>query len=229
MSWAAVAIGVTATGAAISGTGTILGGISKSKGDKAAGDAALAGAEIKATSYEQAGTFAQSESDFLAQEYDQSASEARASSQRDAYEKRRTAKLALSTLVARAASGGGRATDPTVLKLASDIGERGEYLALSEMYTGENKARGFEDKAAAERYSGAAKKYGYDADALYTRYLGKTEKYAGDTKASGDLVSGFLGGSGTILSGLGSSLSAYGKASSPTYGKPLSLSAADYG
>lgn len=77
----------------------------------------------------------------------QAATESRASSQRQAMEQRRRARLALSTLTARAAAGGGSATDPGVVRLGGDIAARGEYQALAEMYTGENRARGLETEA----------------------------------------------------------------------------------
>lgn len=221
MSWVAASIGLAVTGGVISGTGSILGGISKSKADKAAGDAAETGAEIKATATELGGTIDKNEADYLATEYDQAASEARAVGQRNAFDQRRTAKLALSTLVARAASSGGGASDPTVLKLASNIAERGEYLALSDMYTGENKARGLEDEAKAVRYTGEAKKYAADLEATGTRYLGAADKYGSRLKASGDLVSGVLSGTGTIISSLGSAAGTYAKSNPKTSGSSV--------
>lgn len=231
MSWVAVSVGLTAVGAGVSAGGTILGGMSKAKGDAYAGTAAETGAEIKATALEEGGTFAQNEAEYQAKQYDQLASDARVAGQRDAFERRRTAKLALSTLVARAASGGGAVTDPTVLNLASQIGQRGEYLALSDMWKGQEKAAGYENEATAARYSGAAKKYAADLEATGVRYLGAADKYAYGLKSTSDVSSSWLSAGGTILSAGGTIAGKFGGGGTTknTVGAPLSLDPKDYG
>ena len=121
-------------GAATSAAGTIMGGSA----------AADAGARTK------------SALDFRAKQDEQAAAESRAVSQRSAIDKRREGALFGSKLQARAAASGGGADDPTILDLGGDIAARSEYDALFEMYKGENRARGYEDSAAAARMSGDA-------------------------------------------------------------------------
>jgi hypothetical protein len=59
-------------------------------------------------------------------------------------------------------------------------------VPLGDLYAGENRARGFQDEAAAERYTGAAKRYGADLNATATR------------------VGSYFESGGTILKGVGS-------------------------
>lgn len=88
--------------------------------------------------------------------------EARAVGQKRMFERRRQTGLVQSRLNAVAAAGGGDTTDPTIENLGSGIAERGEYAALTEFYNGENRARGYEDAAAASIYKGkVASQAGY--------------------------------------------------------------------
>jgi hypothetical protein len=133
----------------------------------------------------QAGQYQANALEFQAKQYELQASDARASGQRSDFEKRREGRFAESALTARAAAGGGSATDPTALNILGDIAGRSEYLALTEGFKGENKARGFEDAAKGARYSAGAAIAG-----------GQTAQTAS-----------YLGAGGTILSGLGSAYS----------------------
>lgn len=171
--------GTMLAGSFMSGFGSLLGG-----------KAARAGADMKASALEQGGILSEQEAGFQAQQLTMAAAESRAASQREAFEKRHNAKLALSTLIARAAAGGGGVSDPTVVKIGERIAERGEYQALMDMFTGENRARGLEDQAYATRWSGAARNYGAQLDAQATRYSGKAEEKASYFKAGGTILSG---------------------------------------
>lgn len=124
---------------------------------------------------EMAAKAAETSSAFKAAQLDQAAAESRAAGQAQAFERRRQARLALSTLQARAAQGGDT-TSPGILDLTGDIAQRGEYQALAEMYAGENRARGLMDTATATRMEGEA-----TADAA------RTGSYF---KAGGTLLSG---------------------------------------
>ncbi len=191
-----------------------------------AAEAGREGAYLRAAASEQGGLFSEQEADFTARGLEGAAAEARGAAQREAFEKRHAAKMALSTLVARAAASGGGATDRTVLKLGENIADRGEFQALMDMYSGNNRARGLEDQAMGARMTGAAKKWAAGVDALGARYAGDTgvaaarfsgeaginaAKYAG---ASGINAAGIYGegektaskwnAAGTILSGVGS-------------------------
>lgn len=86
---------------------------------------------------------------------DQQAGQTRASSQRKADQERLNATRAGSRVQAIAAANGG-ASDPSVLKIQSDIAGQGEYNALSALYTGEERARGLETEANLKRYEGDA-------------------------------------------------------------------------
>lgn len=125
---------LTAGGSLVSAAGTIAGG-------NAAAAAGMAG---------------QGQKNFEARQQEMQAQESRAASQRSALDVRRREELLRSTLIARAAAGGSSATDPGIIDLAGDIAQRGEYEALTEMYKGENRARGLEDAALGSRLTGQA-------------------------------------------------------------------------
>jgi hypothetical protein len=147
----------------------------------------LLGGFFGASAAEDQARLQQAGAEFEAKQLEQAAGESRAASQRQMFERQRLTKLALSNLRARAGAGGDAATSGDVLRLTEDIAGRGEYQALSELYTGENRARGLELNAAAKRYEGKAKVYGADRAGFATR--------AGSVLSSG----------GTLLTGLGSS------------------------
>lgn len=125
-------LGLTAAGTAVSAASTIAGG-------RAAQQSALAQQQALA---------------FRAQQQEAAAQEARAAASRAAQDKRHETALLQSKLQARAAASGGGADDPTIVNLAEDLGGRGEYDALMEMYKGESRARSLENQAAGDRYSG---------------------------------------------------------------------------
>src|SRR5262245_26917803 len=103
--------------------------------------------DMLATSQEQGGRLAQAEKRFEAAQAEMQAGEARGAAQRGVADRRRDVRLNLSALQARAAASGGGAADDTVRRLGARIAERGEYEALGEMFTGESRARGFENVA----------------------------------------------------------------------------------
>ena len=96
--------------------------------------------------------------------------EARAVGQYNALEKRREQELVESAALAQAASQGG-ASDPSVLDIFGDIAEQGERNFAMETFKGESQARGLEFGAEMKRF-----------------------------EANQALVSGFLGGAGTLAS-----------------------------
>lgn len=165
-------------GAAVSAVGTI-----------ASGAAAKTAAEAQSNALQ-----------FRATQEEMAATEARAASQRQADEKRHEGLLVRSQLQARAAASGGSATDPGILAIDSSIVGRSEYLALTETYKGENRARGLEGTAMATRMS---------ADAALAE--GKAKQTAS-----------YFSGAGTLIGGIGSAYSAYS-------GVPTSRPLAGYG
>lgn len=132
---------------------------------------------------------------YQAGQMDAAANESRAAGQRQGFEHQRQTNLGLSKLQAGAAASGAGADDPTIQALGGDMAGRGEYQALTDLYTGENRARGLQDQAAAKRQSGK--------DALTKSYLS-----AG----------------GTILSSAGSMAGKFGGASMPgAPGDPMDI------
>lgn len=84
------------------------------------------------------------------------------------FETQRKTALTQSTLTARAAADGGSATDGTVLDLSQDIAGRGEYLALGDLFAGQDRAAGLRQQADADRYSGVVARVGANASATGT-------------------------------------------------------------
>lgn len=103
------------------------------------------------------GDAAKAAADFQAMQLDRGASEERAAGQIAAREKRADMERVISTQRARAASSGAGGISTTgVLDIIGDTVERGEYLAGIETYSGETRARGKLDQAAAARAQGEA-------------------------------------------------------------------------
>jgi hypothetical protein len=154
--------------------------------------ATIAGGRIAET----AGAYTRQASEFTARQHELQAGESRAAAQRMAADKRRESRLVQSQLVARAAASGGAVDDPSVVTTAGQVAQRGEYEALTEMYKGENRARGLEDAAYAARRQGEA-----------AEYEGKAKK-----KAS------YLSALGTIIGGASTMYRTYNKLPEPRYG-----------
>lgn len=165
---------LTVAGGALSAGGTLIGG-------QAAADA---GESARGAQY------------FKATQEDMAAQESRAAAQRASLDKGRETTLLLSKLQAGAASGGGGASDPTILNLAEGIAGRGEYESLLDMYKGENRARGLQDEATGSRLTGDAAKAEGDAK--------KTASY--------------LSAAGTLIGSAGSAYRTYNKIPDPRYG-----------
>ena len=161
---------------AAQGAGTILG----VRGQMQAGQAA-----------EEGGIAARSAAEYEARQAEVRAGQERAKSQREMLDQRRKEKFLQSELVARAAASGAGASDPTVNKLARGIAAEGELRALTALYEGEAKARGYQDMATLSRFKGGQ---AYRA--------GKVKKRAYTTAAGVSL----LGGVGSMFSKYGEPL-----------------------
>lgn len=144
-----------------------------------------AGTAVTAAGTIAGGKRAQEAAEFRAQQMDAAAPESVAVAQRQAFERRRAAKLTLSSLQARAAAQGGGG-DPDIVKISGDIAQRGEYQALSEMWTGEARAAGLRTEAGGARATGKAAVEG-----------------------------SYYSAAGTILSGLGGMAKTYGQMTAP--------------
>lgn len=118
----------------------------------------IASTVLGATGTMQQGNAAQQQAYSQAGQLDAAAGQDRASAQRGAAEQRRQARLAQSSLQARA---GGSGSDAGVVALDAGIAGEGEYRALTALFQGEEEARGKEFAAANARATGdAAKKAG---------------------------------------------------------------------
>lgn len=121
-----------------------------------AAGATAAGTVISAEQERKAGEIEKMNADFEAQQLERSANAAAAESQRDAIKARREAKYAESRARAVAASSGGDASDPTVVKLIEGIQDEGEYNALSALYNGQSQYSALNTAAAVSRGTGRA-------------------------------------------------------------------------
>ena len=183
------ALALTAAGTAVSAVGTIAGGNALAAAGQAGAAAAKQAAQANAGALE-----------YRAQQEEMAANEARSAGQRGAIERRQAGKLLLSSLQARSAASGGSADDPSTLNLASKIAQRTEYQALTEMFTGESRARGLEDQAKGSRYSA------------------ETGLIEGNMRANAALREGearksasYLSAAGTIIGGAGSMFGTFNK------------------
>jgi hypothetical protein len=165
----------------------ILGTVVSAVGTIASGAAAARQANAQAAAAEHAALVA-----------DQKAMQERAVGQRQSFEKRREAKFAQSTLLARAAASGASATDPTIIKLGSDIAGRAEYYALSQMASGESAAIARENQAQLDRYSASNQRQ----------------------QAKSAMMGGFLGAASGVLSGASSAFGKFGGGSFSVGGLP---------
>lgn len=101
-----------------------------------------------------AGAAAQQSANMQALQMEQQASQEKKVSEIEANQRRREAELAISNTRARAAAGGGGASDPSIAKLTSEIAGRGEYNALAALYNGETKSLDLQYQADVTRVDG---------------------------------------------------------------------------
>ena len=100
----------------------------------------------------------------------QNAGQERAAGQRGAAVERRRARLLSSRALARAAASGAGAFDPTVEVLLGDIGAEGEFRALTELFTGEERARSLETQAAFKVFEGGQERRAGDIARRISRF-----------------------------------------------------------
>ena len=157
----------------------------------------------------------------------QIAGQERATAQRAAMEQRRQGRLLSSRALARAAASGAGAGDPTVELILGDIGAEGEFRAKSELFIGEERARGFETQAdllifesEQERRGGRTARKASERQA-FTQLLGGGAKIFGqvrETTGSDGLGLGRYGGlptTGRVHPGTGRRLDPAGRLIGP--------------
>ncbi len=139
----------------------------------------------------------------------QAAGQERATSQRAAIEQRRQGRLLSSRALARAAASGAGAGDPTVENILGGIGAEGEFRALSELFIGEERARGLETQAdlrifesEQERRAGSAARRASRTKA-FAQVLSGAAKVAGSDVFKKKKTTETTGGSGQGLARFG--------------------------
>ena len=134
----------------------------------------LVGSIVSAAAMQRQAAAERNAAEYNAQVNEQRAMMERAAAQRTSLEKKEKKDYALSALQARAAASGGGAgvNDPTVINLATEIEGKGEYAAMLDMYSGEQKGR----------YQ--------EAEADIGRYIGEEKAKASEVKAFGTILGG---------------------------------------
>ncbi len=187
---------MAALAAVASGVTGLASGFLGMAGAKSAAENSLLGGQIASQGALQAGQAAREAAYYRAAGLRQNAQEERAAGQRDMFNVQTKTKDIQSTLRARAAASGGGATDPTIMALQDQIETAGSVGALTEMYKGENRARGLVDSARGEEISG-------DAALTGANYRSQGAK----GRASGAMNSGYA----SLLSGASSMFDKFGK------------------
>ncbi len=152
----------------------------------------LASTAVGAAGTMAAGSNAAAMGQYQQAEYVQQGETATATAQRAMLEERRKTGLVESSLQARSAASTGSSTDPSTLKLGSDIAKRGEYNALMDLSQGENQQAGLTNMGNAAEYGGQIAQEGDEYSAAgtiasgagsfartYMYGFGKTPPYGG--------------------------------------------------
>lgn len=103
----------------------------------------------------QAGREQKAQAEYQAKVQEQQADEAYASAQRDAAEKYRRGRIMMGDQRAAIADAGGDLTDPSVLDIMGDTAAEIDLAARTDIYRGDQQARGYNDAAVNSRISGA--------------------------------------------------------------------------
>lgn len=102
----------------------------------------------------QAGREAEARANYEAEVQEQQADEAYAASQRDAAETYRKGRIMLGDQRAAIAASGGSLTDPSVIDIMGDTAAEIDLAARTDIYKGEQQARGYNDAAVNSRATG---------------------------------------------------------------------------
>ena len=145
--------------------------------------AGLVGSGVSAVGTIAAGNQAQAAAEFEAAQLDAAAAEEKAAAGREAAQKRKERDFVMSRQQAVAAESNLGALDETVLDLAGDVAQEGEYQARMSQYGGDQRASGRRAQAQAARMSGKAAKTGSYLSAAGT-IMGGIGSFASDYTAS---------------------------------------------
>lgn len=112
----------------------------------------LVGTGISAIGTIGAGVEAKNQAEYQREVAEQQEDEARAASQRQAAERRREGRLAMSRQRAVIAASGGSTAEDSVLDIMGDTAAAADQNAKTEIYKGEQQARGYKDAANVAAY-----------------------------------------------------------------------------
>lgn len=126
----------------------------------------------------QAGREAEAQANYQAKVQEQQADEAYASSQRDAAEKYRKGQIMLGDQRAAIAGSGGDLTDPSVLDIMGDTQAEIDLAARTDIFRGDQQARGYNDAAINSRISGQNAKRASYLNAAGTLFSGVSNMYS---------------------------------------------------
>lgn len=135
----------------------------------------------------QAGREAKAQADYQAKVQEAQADEAYASSQRDAAEKYRKGRIMLGDQRAAVAASGGDLTDPSVIDIMGDTEAEIDLAARTDIYKGDQQARGYNDAAINSRISGKnAQKASYisAAGSLFSGISSMYSRFGAQAKTS---------------------------------------------
>lgn len=161
------------------------------------GGISAAGTIAGGSAAETAGRLKQAAANASALQHEYNAAGELGAAQRRMLDTRMKTRMTEATLTARAAGSGFNAGTGSMLTLAGDIAERGEYQALMDVFHGENKMTGLINQAAAERATGEA------------------EAWAGEQAKDAS----YLAAAGTIAGTAGSMMKTYGSFKFPSAGR----------
>jgi hypothetical protein len=130
--------------------------------------ASIAGTVVSAVGTIAAGRAQKQQADYQAAHDEVKAKQEQAEGQRDALDKAREKRFALSRLQSRAAASGFMASDPTTLDLTGEIAKYGTYQQQLAAYGGATRSRDFQVSAESARMRGRAAMQGARFDALGT-------------------------------------------------------------
>jgi len=133
-----------------------------------------------------AGNAKDKETQYEAAQLDQNANAKTAQGTREAAEKLRKGRVAVSDAQAQMAAGGGLASDAGSVEQLAQIEQVAEYNALNALYSRNTEAAGLRDQAKGKRYSGKVAKKAGRAKALSTIISGGSKAYESFSKSRTD-------------------------------------------
>ncbi|MGN6773249.1 MAG: hypothetical protein ACTHJQ_25895 [Rhizobiaceae bacterium] len=161
--------------------------------------ASIAGTALSVVGTISAGQQQSAAYEYQAKQQEMQADEAKAASQREAAAQRRQGDFILSKQRAGVAAAGGNVAEPSVIDIMSDTSKEADLAARTQLYKGEQQARGYQDAAAISRVN-----------------------------ASNAKTNSYFGAAGDLFKGVTSMYDRFGKPQmSTSFGDPLASTSSD--